>query len=372
MGNNDSKIPIIIPNDELYTGYNLGNMFESMGLKYMDDESNYNSNSLELKKKARLKITPKQKIISGSTYQDQNYEVCPFYMNKDTYFITKSFSKWMYELIEKSADNFLNEISNNLNNNPEAFIINNLYERFHNSFQTDSQLINLPLGPVGIKSDSNLTGYKFYSSDFNFKKIDVNDDKSVMNESRNETSIDKSINNQYRSDIYNFLDAILNNSFTYNFVTNSNNKYILIKLPNQFQVYKFIEQEFKSSNLISKSNNINELLIKDQTKFESENFILLSQDDLSSSDLISNLQVLCNISIPILNVKINNENGSETFNLQNIDYIVYINSNISEIKDQNKSNDKLIISELSFKDSTINNDKFKFMSKKIFNNSSFK
>lgn len=372
MGNKDSKIPIIIPNDELYTGYNLGNMFESMGLKYLDDESNYNSNSLELKKKARLKITPKQKIISGSTYQDQNYEVCPFYMNKDTYFITKSFSKWMYELIEKSADNFLNEISNNLNNNPEAFIINNLYERFHDSFQTDSQLINLPLGPVGIKSDSNLTGYKFYSSDFNFKKIDVNDDKSVMNESRNETSIDKSINNQYRSDIYNFLDAILNNSFTYNFVTNSNNKYILIKLPNQFQVYKFIEQEFKSSNLISKSNNINELLIKDQTKFDSENFILLSQDDLSSSDLISNLQVLCNISIPILNVKINNENESETFNLQNIDYIVYINSNISEIKDQNKSNDKLIISELTFKDSTINNDKFKFMSKKIFNNSSFK
>ena len=59
MGNNDSKIPIIIPNDELYTGYNLGNMFESMGLKYLDDESNYNSNSLELKKKlqrARLLI----------------------------------------------------------------------------------------------------------------------------------------------------------------------------------------------------------------------------------------------------------------------------------------------------------------------------
>lgn len=364
MGDNNSKIPIIIPNDELYSGYNLGNMFDSMGLKYLDNESNFNSNSLELKKKARLKITPKQKIITGSTYQDQNYEVCPFYMNKDTYFITKSFSKWMYELIEKSADNFLNEISNNLNNNPEAFIINNLYENFHKTFQTDSQLINLPLGPIGIKSDSNLTGYNFYSSDFNFKKIDINDNKSVMNEMNNKT-----INNQYRSEMYNFLDAILNNSFNYNFVTNSNNKYILIKLPNQYQVYKYIEQEFKSSNLISKSNNINDLLIKDQTKFESENFILLSQEDLSSSDLISNLQVLCNISIPILNVKINNEIESETFNLQNIDYIVYINSNVSEIKEQNKSNDKLIASELSFKDSTINNDKFKFMNKKIFSNS---
>lgn len=365
MGNNDSKIPIIIPNDELYSGYKLGDMFKSMGLKYLDDEPNFNSNSLELKKKARLKITPKQKIITGSTYQDQNYEVCPFYMKKDTYFITKTFSKWMYELIERSADNFLNEISNNLNNNPEAFIINNLYEKFHDTFKSDSQLINLPLGPVGIKSDSKLTGYQFYSSDFNFKKIDINDDKSVMNEEINKSS---NKNSQKRSDVFNFLDAILNNSFTYNFVTNSNNKYILIKLPNQYQVYKYIEQEFKSEDLISKSNNINELLIKDQTKFDSENFILLSQEDLSSSDLISNLELLCNISIPILNVKINNENESETFNLQNIDYFVYINSKISQIKDKT-SNDKLIASELSFKDSIINNDKFKFMSKKIFSDS---
>lgn len=378
MGNNGSKVKdtlIGISADELFSDYTLEKMFSEAGLKYLEDQVGYdkNNNSLNIDSIVELKVSPKKSIITGSkSPSGENFETCPFYMNKTTFFITNEFSKFLYKLISESADNLLNEIANNLNNNPESFVINNLFETFKDSFERDSKLINLPIAPVGIKSDSNITGYKFYSSDFNFQRKS-NDSKSTMNtNSYNEEYLKDPFfekNKSYRTDIVNFLDTILNESFKKSIVNSQNYQFIIIKLPNSYQISKYIDFKYDiwMNDFIIGYSDLNSVL--SNINIENDNFIVLSIEKLSGkSDLESSVSYLDSISIPILDIKINNEKESKTFNLDQLTYYIYYNPKIVTIK-QISPNENSKLFEISMNNYNLD-DKFKFMSKKNSNNQS--
>ena len=374
MGKGKVKDTLIgISADELFSDYTLEKMFLEAGLKYLEDQVGYdeNNNSLNIDSIVELKVSPKKSIITGSkSPSGENFETCPFYMNKTTFFITNGFSKFLYKLISESADNLLNEIANNLNNNPEAFVINNLFETFKDSFESDSKLINLPIAPVGIKSDSNITGFKFYSSDFNFQRKS-NDPKSTMNtNSYNEEYLKDPFfekNKSYRTEIVNFLDAILNDTFKKNFVSSENQfQFIVILLPNSSQISKYIDFKYDIwiNNFVKGYNNINDVF--GSINIENDNFIVLSMEKLSgASELEKALTFLDSITIPILDVKIDNEKESKTFNLNQFTYYIYYNPKIATVKSLSPNeNSKLF--EISMNDYNLD-DKFKFMSKKNLN-----
>lgn len=374
MGKGKVKDTLIgISADELFSDYTLEKMFLEAGLKYLEDQVGYdeNNNSLNIDSIVELKVSPKKSIITGSkSPSGENFETCPFYMNKTTFFITNGFSKFLYKLISESADNLLNEIANNLNNNPEAFVINNLFETFKDSFESDSKLINLPIAPVGIKSDSNITGFKFYSSDFNFQRKS-NDPKSTMNtNSYNEDYLKDPFfekNKSYRTNIVNFLDAILNDTFKKNFVSSENQfQFIVILLPNSAQISKYIDFKYDIwiNNFVKGYNNINDVF--GSINIENDNFIVLSMEKLSgASELEKALTFLDSITIPILDVKIDNEKESKTFNLNQFTYYIYYNPKIATVKSLSPNeNSKLF--EISMNDYNLD-DKFKFMSKKNLN-----
>lgn len=376
MGNDESKVKdteIVSASDEMFSGYKLEDMFAEAGLKYLEDNDKFdkNNNALTLNSTIELNFTQKDSIIpSSKTPEGKTIETCPFYMDKTTFFITKNFSKFLYKLISDSSDNLLNEIANNLNNNPESFVINNLFETFKNSFESDTKLINLPLAPVGIKSDSNITGFKFYSSDFNFQRKS-NDPKSTMNtNSYNEEYLKDPFfekNKSYRTNIVNFLDAILNDTFKKNFVSSENQfQFIVILLPNSSQISKYIDFKYDIwiNNFVKGYNNINDIF--GSINIENDNFIVLSMEKLSgASELEKALTFLDSISIPILDVKIDNEKESKTFNLNQLTYYIYYNPKIATVKSISPNeNSKLF--EISMNDYNLD-DKFKFMSKKNLN-----
>lgn len=374
MGKGKVKDTLIgVSADELFSDYTLEKMFLEAGLKYLEDQVGYdeNNNSLNIDSIVELKVSPKQSIVTGSkSPSGENFETCPFYMDKTTFFITNGFSKFLYKLILKSTDNLLNEIANNLNNNPESFVINNLFETFKNSFESDTNLINLPLAPVGLKSDSNITGFKFYSSDFNFQRKS-NDPKSTMNtNSYNEDYLKDPFfekNKSYRTNIVNFLDAILNDTFKKNFVSSENQfQFIVILLPNSSQISKYIDFKYDIwiNNFVKGYNNINDIF--GTINIENDNFIVLSMEKLSgASELEKALMFLDSINIPILDVKIDNEKESKTFNLNQKTYYIYYNPKIATVKSVSPNeNSKLF--EISMNDYNLD-DKFKFMSKKNLN-----